>query len=86
MQTLMEREAGRCPGLKALLVVGSVITSVTPSRFSRISKLPASQQLVGTVTLAFDQPCTSALPLQTVCRLLEGTGISCTLRDLSNLP
>ena len=28
------------------------------------------QQLVGTVTPAFDQPCTSALPLQTVCCLL----------------
>ena len=36
----------------------------------RISKLPASQQRVGTVTPAFDQPCTSALPLQIVCRLL----------------
>ena len=33
----------------------------------RISKLPASQQLVGTVTPAFDQP---ALPLQIVCCLL----------------
>ena len=40
----------------------------------------------GTVTPAFDQPCTSALPLQTVCRLLKGLGISCTLRDLANLP
>ena len=36
----------------------------------RISKFPASQQLVGTVTLAFDQPCTSALPLPIVCCLL----------------
>ena len=36
-------------------------------------KLPASQQLVGTVTLAFDQPRTPALPLQILCYLL-GSG------------
>ena len=39
----------------------------------RVSKLPASQQLVGTVTPAFDQPRTPALPLQIVCHLL-GSG------------
>ena len=39
----------------------------------RISKLPASQQLVGTVTPAFDRPRTPALPLQIVCHLL-GSG------------
>ena len=37
------------------------------------SILPASQQLVGTVTPAFDQPRAHALPLQTVCHLL-GSG------------
>ena len=37
----------------------------------RVSKLPASQQLVGTVNPAFDQPRTPALPLQIVCRLLR---------------
>ena len=37
-------------------------------------------------TLLPDQPCTSALPLQTVCCLLTGLGIGCTLRDLANLP
>ena len=36
----------------------------------RISKLPASQQLVGTVNPAFAQPRTPALPLQIVCHLL----------------
>ena len=51
----------------------------------RVSKLPASQQLVGTVTPALDQPRTLALPLPTVCHLL-GMGISCALRDLTNLP
>ena len=39
----------------------------------RVSKLPASQQLVGTATPAFDQPRTPALPLQIVCHLL-GSG------------
>mgnify|MGYP001806703506 CR=1 FL=1 len=39
----------------------------------RVSKLPASQQLVGTVTPAFDQPRPPALPLQIVCLLL-GSG------------
>ena len=39
----------------------------------RVSKLPASQQLVGTVTPAFDQPRAPALPLQVVCHLL-GSG------------
>ena len=39
----------------------------------RVSKLPASQQLVGTVTPAFDRPRTPALPLQIVCHLL-GSG------------
>ena len=47
--------------------------------------LPASQQLVGTVTPAFDQPRTLALPLPIVCHLL-GMGISCTLQDCANLP
>ena len=36
----------------------------------RISKLPASQQLFGIVTPAFDQLRTTALPLQIVCHLL----------------
>ena len=51
----------------------------------RVSKLPASQQLVGTVTPALAQPRTLALPLPTVCHLL-GMGISCALRDFANLP
>ena len=50
-----------------------------------VSKLPASQQLVGTVTPALDQPRTLALPLPIVCHLL-GMGISCALRDFTNLP
>ena len=37
----------------------------------RVSKLPASQQLMGTVTPAFDQPRTPALPLPVVCHLLS---------------
>ena len=39
----------------------------------RFSTLPASQQLVGTITPAFDQPRTHALPLPIVCHLL-GSG------------
>ena len=44
--------------------------TISPSPRMRVSKLPASQQLVGTVTPAFDQPRTPALPLQSVCHLL----------------
>ena len=44
-----------------------------PSGKLRVSKLPASQQLVSTVTSAFDQPRTPALPLPIVCHLL-GSG------------
>ena len=61
-----------------------------------ISKLPASQQLVGTVTPAFDQPakCLLVNAAMHFCSAAAnnwpsaawGMGVSCILRDLANLP
>ena len=60
----------------------------------RVSKLSASQQLVGAVTPAFDQPrahalpplCTAVATCLPCAGVWESADVSCTLREITNLP